>query len=233
MIRFSRRIGVNAIGFAKVPKNFIFKNRKILYDNAIILIMEMDKRKISKAPSKETEKMIFETYNNLGIAANKLAIFLRRNGYAAQAVHPMGAPILYPPLAELASLGYHGSHGLIITPWFGPRVRIASVLTSIENLPYPSENPHVWIKNFCKICRVCIKLCPGKAILDKPIVRENGTIKHVVSEKCYPYFTKLHECGICIKVCPFSKVDYNSLKKAYKNNVAIRGKNFKKLKNEH
>ena len=48
----------------------------MLYDNVIVLSMEMDRAKIEKAPSPETRIMILETYNELGIAANRITEFL-------------------------------------------------------------------------------------------------------------------------------------------------------------
>lgn len=102
----ARLLGVGALGYAKLPRELIFRDMAVLYDNVIVLLMEMDKVKISKAPSRETLSMIYSTYDDLSVAANRLADFLREKGYAAQAGHPLGGLALYPPLAELACLGW-------------------------------------------------------------------------------------------------------------------------------
>ena len=141
----------------------------MLYGNAIVLAMEMDKDRIDKAPSYETMAMIMETYDNLGIAANKIAQYLREQNFGAHACHPLGGMALYPPLGQMSGIGFHGRHGLIITPEFGPRIRLTAVFTSIENLPLQKTNDHRWIREYCETCLQCVKKCPVKAILDKPI----------------------------------------------------------------
>ena len=44
--------------------------------------------------------MVHETYDQLGIAANRIARHLRSLGYSAQAGHPLGGLAVYPPLAQ-------------------------------------------------------------------------------------------------------------------------------------
>ncbi len=38
------------MGYTEVPREHIFRNRAILFKNAIVLTMEMDKEKIKTAP---------------------------------------------------------------------------------------------------------------------------------------------------------------------------------------
>jgi ferredoxin len=203
--------GIVGLGFTKLPRHLIFKDKAVLYDNAIVLLLEMDKDKIAKAPSRATVGMVMKTYNKLGIAANRVATFLRHHGYAAHASHPLGGAVLYPPLAAMAGLGWSGRHGLLITPQFGPRVRIAAVFTNISNLPFSRENPHGWIPRQCETCGNCIKKCPPKSLYEQPIPLENGLITHNDSEKCFSFFAANYGCSICIKVCPFSTIGYHKL----------------------
>lgn len=141
---FCYKNGVGMIGYAKAPPEFLFQKNPVLYNNAIVLVMEMYKTKINRAPYKDTLIEIHETYRDLGVAANKLANFLRSHGFSAQSSHPLGGVALYPRLGKLANLGWEGRHGLLITPKFGPRVRIAAVFTSIANLPFAEENTQ-WV----------------------------------------------------------------------------------------
>jgi hypothetical protein len=60
-----------------------------------------------------------------------------------------------------AGLGVIGKSSLLITPQFGPRVNLGTVIT---DAPLKSDQP---IKaDFCKDCLVCAKTCLGQAISD-------------------------------------------------------------------
>jgi len=196
---------VDILEFVKLPHDLIFQGAGIIYDNAIILAMEMSQEDIDKAPSQDTMDMVMETYDSLGIAANKIAEFLRERGFAAQADHPLGGLTLFPPLAHKAGIGWVGRHGLLITPEFGPRVRLAAVYTSIQDLPFVDSNSHGWIEDYCYECGLCIEQCPANAILDKVIVHDTGRVSRVSRDPCFRYFVEYYGCSVCIKACPFSE----------------------------
>ena len=147
---YASSIGIDKVAYTQVPSEFIFQDRKLTYENAIILVMEMDKKAIDNAPSSQTQEMGVVTYDELGKATNLLTDFLRDNGVAAQASHPAGGFVVYPALAQKAGLGWKGRHGMLITPEFGPRQRISTIFISINNLPDNGSNSHSWIANFCE-----------------------------------------------------------------------------------
>jgi epoxyqueuosine reductase len=211
----ARSLGIGAIGYAHLPRELIFKERAVLYDKAIVLLKEMDKGNISKAPSIATFKTVFETYDSLGKIVNILAADLRQKGYGVQAGHPLGGLVLYPPLAALAGLGCMGRHGLLITPQFGPRQRIGALFTGIVNLPFADNNPYAWIENFCQKCGRCIRTCPPKAILETPVVHGSGRKTHIVREKCLPVFVNQQGCTVCIKECSFTRRTYEDIRQSF------------------
>ncbi len=213
--QFAKSVGADEIGFASVPQEWIFKNTAIRYTHAIVLTMEMDKDRMDLAPNPDTAVMVHETYNKLGQISNKIADWLREQGYAAHAGHPLGGMALYPPMAQAAGLGWRGISGLIITPDFGPRVRLAAVFTDIENLPVYEGNEHAWVLDFCESCKRCVRDCPPDAFYDEPIRYENGLVTVLDNGKCFPYFAKFHGCSVCIKVCPFNQQSYAKIKSAY------------------
>lgn len=215
LIEYAKSIGALELGFTKVEPEYIFKNSTILYENAIVVTMEMDKAAIGKAPSKITGHEVHRTYNELGLIVNKIAEFLRKRGYGAQANPALGGDVNYVRLAEKAGLGAMGTHGLLISPKVGPRQRIAAVFTSIENLPIKEVNEHLWIKSFCEKCKKCVRVCPSEAIYDKPQDDYNDTVKHIDCGKCAISFSNGYGCSVCIKECIFNNSDYEKIKKAF------------------
>jgi Pyruvate/2-oxoacid:ferredoxin oxidoreductase delta subunit len=206
-------MGASSVGYARVPERWIFQNKAILHTNAIVMTMEMDKPRIDTAPSQDGLEAVLEIYRDLGRIANKGADFLRERGYSAHAGHPLMGLALYPPLAQMAGLGWMGANGLLITPEHGPRVRLATIYTSVESLPFfEGENEHQWVEYYCAACEICIHKCPPRAILAKPERHANGRVSYVVNEKCFPYFSDYYGCSVCIAVCPFNKAPYERLK---------------------
>ena len=209
---YAKQIGVDEIGFATVPQEWVFQQTAILYSHAIVLVWEMDKARMNLAPNPDTAVMVHETYNELGVASNKIANWLRERGFASHAGHPLNGMALYPPLAEKAGLGGRGISGLLLTPRFGPRVRLAAVFTEIENFPVYAGEGHDWVMDYCEMCHRCVKDCPPQAFYDEPIRHENGLVTVLDNNKCFPFFAQNHGCSICIKVCPFHQDSYENLK---------------------
>jgi epoxyqueuosine reductase len=213
---FCTSLGIGMVGYTKLPNQLIFKDKGVLYKNAIVLVKEMDKFKIDSSPSVESFLEVHQTYRDLGTVTNKLAEYLRKEGYGAHPIHPLGGAVLTPPLAQAAGLGWQGRHGMLITAKFGPRVRIAAVFTSIENLPFNTVNPHSWIDSWCQKCGRCIRTCPPNAILNDKIIK-TGDIKTCIDvDKCFPYFIENYGCSICIKECEFNITPYEILKSKIK-----------------
>ena len=210
--------GTSEVGYASVPQEWVFKETAIRYTNAIVLTMEMSKSRMAKAPNPDTAVMVHETYNQLGQVSNKIADWLRARGYAAHAGHPLGGMALYPPMAQAAGLGWRGISGLLITPEFGPRVRLAAVFTEIENLPAYRGDEHAWVLDFCESCKRCIRDCPPHAFYNAPIQHENGLVTVLDNAKCFPYFAKNHGCSVCIKVCPFNQQRYDKIQSLFRGN---------------
>ena len=212
IIEKAKSLGIDLIGFAPVDENLIFEKDYIggiecLYKNGIVLGMEMDIDAINTAPNPPAGLESLRIYAELGEATNKLTDFIRSKGYRAIACHPLGGPILYPAMAVKAKMGKIGRQGLLITKKFGPRQRLSLISVNIENLP-ENQNEDFDISNYCEKCRRCINFCPVKAILEVPIVNENGTITRIDSEKCFEYFYKTTGCSVCIEKCPFHKIGY-------------------------
>ncbi len=210
----AREVGISEIGFCQVPRSLIFRDCKILYPNAIVCTQEMKRSEMETAPETGAQLETLRVYANLGRAMNELGDWMRDQGVAAQVGHPYRGVVVYPPLAGDANLGYRGRTGLLITPRFGMRQRIGAIFTSIENLPLPERNEHEWVLDYCDTCNLCVRECPGDAILDKSVINRDGVYTSIDKTKCFPWFFLKGGCSICVKVCPFSRESYERIKSA-------------------
>ena len=141
---YAHSLGVTDIGYTRVNPRYIFKGFRLLFPNAMVFTMQMDRDKIKQAPSMPSFIEIFRTYLLLGVIVNQISDYLRERGYNALAGPAVGGDVNYIPVAIDAGLGYSGKNGLLITKANGPRVRLAAVFTDIENIPFSAENPHLW-----------------------------------------------------------------------------------------
>lgn len=212
----ARELGVSAVGYTRVPRNYIFSNAALLYDNAVVLLMAMDKDRMKKAPGVWAGIEVFRTYARLSKAVYKISEFMRKRGYGAQPDPPIGRSTHFPLLAQKAGLGWIGKSGLLISEERGPSQRIAAVYTSAE-LPYTDDGgeKYSWIPQFCETCNRCVQKCPAKAIYPQPMEGPDGQRIYIDYKKCAVVFSRTLGCGVCIKECPFFKADFARIRKAY------------------
>jgi ferredoxin len=209
---YAASIGIAEIGYTKVNPRYIFRGFRILFENAIVFTIEMDKEKIRGAPNMESFKEVFRTYYQVGLAVNKVADWLRQRGFNAHAGPAAGGDVNYIPVAIDAGLGVAGKNGLLMTRKHGPRVRLAAVYTDIENLPFAQSNPHGWVREYCDNCNICVEKCPVDAIYLETKTHPDGGPVYIDHVKCADPFSNDNGCTLCIKYCPFSFADYDKLK---------------------
>ena len=220
----ARAAGARDIAYVQVPRNAIFRDKGIPAEYAILFTVEMDKDPIATAPSFQCQLEVMDGYKRMSSIAIKLTHFLRRNGYAAYPGTALGGLTDYVYLAELAGLGAIGYHGLLISPGEGARLRINTIYTNITNLPtlqaQGKENEHLWVRDFCAMCRKCIRQCPVDAIFDQPRPRGDGGMQTIDYAACRDYFTANYGCAVCLAACPFSQVGYEAVKARFKGNAS-------------
>ena len=220
--KLARESGAAAVRYVKIPDDAIFQNLGAPARYAVVFAVEMDKENIETAPGFPAMKEVVHGYKNLALISNKLTRFMRKNGFAAYPGTALGGLTDYPHLAELAGLGVIGYHGLLISPENGARLRINTIYTNIENLPTleatGQENEHLWVRDFCAMCKKCIRKCPVNAIYDEPKPRGNGGMQCIDHDSCRDYFQANYGCAICLAVCPFSQVGYEKVQTKFKGN---------------
>jgi epoxyqueuosine reductase len=206
--KHARSMGIESVGYTKVHPDLIFKDRAILFENAIVFTKEIDQFAVNNDfPEKQTNDLML--YDEFGKKTNELVDYLRDNGFSAQASHPSVGFVTYPSLAQSAGIGWKGKSNLLITPELGPRQKISAIFTSIENLPVNEHNEHSWISYYCNNCGKCIKKCPRNAIVEKS---DNINGSEFIPELCKGC-TDI--CTICMKECPFNKMEYSDIKRRF------------------
>lgn len=208
-------LGASNIAYTPVNPSNIFRDKVILYPNAIVFAMEMEHSKIETAPSKICEKEIFRSYYTLNKLVNRVKDFLNSKGYQAVAGPALGGEANYPVLAQKAGLGFIGQHGILITKEFGPSIRLAVVYTNINNLPIAKKDEHDWIHDFCQTCKRCVAKCPADAIYNDPIIFSDGSKECIDYKRCALPFSTQRGCTVCIKECVFFKHDYEKIKRSF------------------
>ncbi len=111
---------------------------------------------------------------------------------------PMDARFLeavfsYKHAGQAAGLGKIGWHSLLITPRFGPRVRLAVCLTEAALEPTKTD-----MTLDCDSCGRCLEVCPAGA-LAKPVAGEQYAINKFA---CCSFRSAAGGCPECLRVCP-------------------------------
>ncbi|MFN8580062.1 MAG: reductive dehalogenase domain-containing protein [Gemmatimonadaceae bacterium] len=128
--------------------------------HVIVIVMPMDRDLLSTVPSALSGAATGLGYSHDVMTLLSVTQYIRNLGY--QAIASANDSSLAVPLAIKAGLGEYGRLGLLISPRFGPRLRLGKIFT---DLPLAHDVPRQFgVKAFCDICRECANACPVKAI---------------------------------------------------------------------
>ncbi len=176
-------------------------------NRVVALAFEEDYRAIANSPGRLASAATGDGYSRMAVTATTLAEFIRGLGYRAL---PAGNGVgLSIPMAIDAGLGELGRMGLLVTPRYGPRIRLAKVLTDMPLIP---DSPiRFGVTEFCSNCMLCAEDCPSRSISSEARTWEGrspannpGTLKwYVTPEGCYDF--NGFSCSNCKRVCPFTK----------------------------
>jgi epoxyqueuosine reductase len=153
--------------------------------------------------------------SRLDLATSLISSFLFRKGYralptpAAERTDLENAipTVSHKMVAHIAGLGWIGKNCLLITPEYGPRIRLSSILTNAPLLA--TNNP---VEQRCNTCRTCVEICPATAIKGRNYEFGEAREERFDFRKCQNYFEELKKdtskksvCGMCLYICPLGK----------------------------
>ena len=206
-------LGANLVGICELNQKWVYKGSKVPQKYAISIAIEMDKDLLRNEPSYLENTAIGIAYSKARFVSTILAQYIRGIGYPAFA--NVNERVQEIPMAIDAGLGEVGRNGLLITPEYGPRVRLCSVTT---DLPLSKDDPiDFGVQHHCEKCEKCAKACPAQAIRYGERTTEINNISNrkgllrwpADCEKCLIFWggdkSERQSCSKCISVCPFNK----------------------------
>ncbi|MDD5127815.1 MAG: hypothetical protein PHR43_06975 [Dehalococcoidales bacterium] len=141
--------------------------------------------------------------------AYELAKFLERRCYSAYPI-PANAPrdpmfrwgLSHRHAALAAGMGEMGTNQILLTPQFGPRQKLVSIITEAPLEPDPLVKHEI-----CDHCQSCVKICPSGALsADRVDTAEIGGMTfeygHQTKWKC------IFGCGGLISKGTFAATDF-------------------------
>jgi epoxyqueuosine reductase len=185
------------------------------YGWVMVWTMRMSEETFKRAPSPIAAQTTHMIYAQNSLLQNQIQDFLRGIGYQGLGEASFNALGVAPAFAVLAGLGELSRLNRLITPEFGPMVRVYKM---ILNLPVAVDKPiDAGIMEFCKHCKKCAESCPVGALSfdDEPSWQVRGTWNNPGHKayfddgvKCMSHWRALAtNCGICFAACPFAKKD--------------------------
>ena len=194
----SRFVGLS---FSKLSEDFK-KEWDIDWDNIIILKYLMSEDILKMEPSDEKCKLMDEEFQEFGAKTFALADILRENGFKADLINPLDDRVSLRAIAMQSNDAVITRSNMCMFKE-GLNLGFFMIQTSIENLPFKTENELKWVEDYCSTCGVCIDRCPEKAF--------DGNGKFL-RKLCTAH---REGCSRCINFCPFYKRGYEKVKKRY------------------
>jgi epoxyqueuosine reductase len=109
--------------------------------------------------------------------------------------------------AVRAGLGWIGRNALLVTPQYGPRVRLATVLT---DFPLPISEPQPMPG--CGDCQECVAACPAAALTGETFQPGRPRSSLLDAAACSAHMKRAYQqigrgavCGVCMAVCPYGR----------------------------
>jgi ferredoxin len=212
---FARYLGADLVGTTKLNPAYVYSHigrspgkwgEPIVLDHshAIAFGVEMSHTMVRHAPDSATTTETAFKYFEVAKIAMLVARYISLLGYEARVHVDANYRVMCGPIAVDAGLGELGRLGLLVTPQFGPRIRLSVVTT---NLPLIQGKPiHFGVQHFCTFCEKCATNCPSQAIELGGKAVYNGVEKwQSDQERCYRFWRRQgSDCSICVKVCPYS-----------------------------
>jgi reductive dehalogenase len=199
--------------------------RKMKWVVAIAIPMDLDL--LSRTPTPLGDAASALGYSHSAFVVSSLAVFIRGLGY--EAIPSVNDTAQSIPFALDAGIGELSRLNKLVTPEFGPAVRLCKVFT---DMPMAYDKPvDFGLVEFCRTCKKCAEACPSRALSfdDEPSFKTRGPWNNPGhkawfedSYKCFEYWQKSGSaCGVCLASCPYTKGDQAWIHEGVKAAVSV------------
>ncbi len=178
----------------------------------VVYTVQMSEETFARAPTPLYSQTTTLTYRRARNIQDRLQNFLRALGYMGMGEASTNALGIAPAFGVMAGLGELSRYNRLLTPEYGPMVRVFKLVTDLPLAPTKPIN--AGLLEFCKRCKKCADHCPSKALSfeDEPYWEVKGGWNNPGhkawfedSVKCRSYWYEVGtNCGICFAVCPFA-----------------------------
>ncbi len=110
------------------------------------------------------------------------------------------AHLSHKRFAALSGIGWIGRNNLIVTPEYGARIRLATILT---DMPLKCDEP---IKRDCGECMECVSVCPANSIKKSKDNFDYMSCYEKLKEFRKKRYVDQFICGICVRACKGEKI---------------------------
>ena len=213
--KFALQEGASLFGVAEtsaVKDKFHLLSPKALQglDRAISVAFHLSDRVLEDVVEGPT-KLYFFHYQRVNMLLDELGLkinnFIQSRGWEALPIPASQlvdwerqlAHVSHKHVAVQAGIGWIGRNNLLITPQFGGRVRLVSVLT---NMPLKADQP---VPFGCGDCYTCLASCPSRSIKEKPEDFDHLGCYHQIKALVKAAGISQNICGLCVKACQGKK----------------------------
>lgn len=221
--KIAKEMGASLVGFGNL-EGLLSENHSHLKSGISIAV------RLSDQILNEVVKMPTHTYYHHYRTVNflidqiclKVSMEIQNEGYLAMAVPASQTVksesenykgiISHKMVATRSGIGWIGKSACLVTPEYGPRVRLGTVVTDlILDYDEPMNSSR------CGECVACVENCPALAI--NGVNWKVGTVREDIYDAyaCSNHMSEAYReigrgsvCGICISCCPHGKRNRNS-----------------------
>jgi hypothetical protein len=220
----AKELGFLEVGCTRYDIRYTYPRHRaeVKFEHAICLAYEQDYEPTQTIPSIPAETVHSGTYRTMSTAALQLGDFIRSLGYHAQLHSPNDNTGVYIPMFVAAGLGQLGACGYLLTPNAGNRCRLMLITTDAQ-VTYDQPVDY-GIHAFCQVCQVCVRRCPGRALMPNKIWWRGVEKNKLHFKRCRPVMARHLGCGVCMKVCPIQKYGMQAVMEHFVETGEVLGK---------